>query len=197
MFADKIVYVKIGAVTLTALVIALLLATGTHYAALTLRTSLTLTNIKDDLVRRASTKGPTDSVASQFRSATGTSGVAALAYLVTRFGDIVFEKDLFLSPSERSRKVDARLLLSLASRLGYHLESKEFQYDDLPKDNMQPVIAIMHDSLFVVVHTAGDTITFYDPSVGQFVNTHEQIFTSRWTGKILRLRLTLKNRALP
>lgn len=181
---------KLGLVIVAGFCVAILLAVLVHSASLITYTPLTAGDISADFLSRADRPELVDTVAAQFKqSAQGRSGVASLAYLLTRFGGSVYERDVEFDGGDRRNVFSPSQLVKLALSLGYRLENKQASFTQLPQPGMQPVIAVMSGSRYVVVHSADDAVVFFDPRVGRIVSMPPNDFLRHWQGRILYLGL--------
>lgn len=171
-------------------IVAISAAVSMHSIALAGFTPLTLQGITDDFFQRYDNVALSDTVAPAYKQpADGRSSVAALAYLLTRFGDTVRVSDVSVIAGGYAREVMPSSVIKMASQLGYTLKSKSIDYTQLPNGNAQPVIALMKNSLYVVVHSAGDQVVVFDPRMGRVVAVDGGVFAGQWLGEVLGLGL--------
>lgn len=177
--------------TLLAITVALMIAFSVHYLSLAVYTSHDTDDVLRDLESRIGVREPIDSVAAHFKqSAPGKSGPAALAYLFTRFGDHLYEADIYSGWTRPTQGFSPAMLVVLAAQKGYQLQQMQATYDQLPDNTMQPVIALMKGGLYVVVHHAKSRVAVFDPQIGRIIQLPQAVFLNQWQGLLLRLKVT-------
>lgn len=171
---------------------ALLLAVTLHSSSLVWFTPLTTQQIQQDLIQRLTLRQPSDAVAPYFKQTHDhSSGAAALAYLLTRFGDIVYESDVPINLSQQLG-ISPESLVIAAQALDYQLAIQPVAFNQLPRNDDQPVIAIMQGHRYRVIHHAegeGEPLLVFDPGLGAIVFVDQAEFIGQWTGRVLALQM--------
>ena len=135
--------------------------------------------------------GAADGLAAAFRQRDDrTCGAAAIAYLLTRLRDRVFEGDVLaaLRPDSDEGFSFAELR-AFADLRGFDARGFQGALGDLPREGRPPVLAHMRAGHYVVVHSISTaSATFFDPALGATVRSTRESFESAWSGLYLEVR---------
>jgi apolipoprotein N-acyltransferase len=134
---------------------------------------------------RVAGTGAADGVAPAFRqSGERSCGAAALAYLLTRLGDLAFEEDIgrVLQPGSEIGYSLAELA-RIARERGFAAQGFEGAFTDLPAPGRPPVLAHLRRGHYVVVLEAvPGWVTYFDPARGETMRAPRGEFMEEWSG---------------
>jgi ABC-type bacteriocin/lantibiotic exporter with double-glycine peptidase domain len=113
-----------------------------------------------------------------------TCGAAALAYLLTRLGNYVFEEDIISNyPRHAHEGYNALELSRIASDFGLKATVRRINWNELLGVGSLPIIAHFRTQHFVVLlKKTGNEITYFDPALGENVTISRPDFARKWSG---------------
>ncbi len=116
-------------------------------------------------------------------------GAAAVAYALTKMGDIIFEADVMKLKSPSSELGYSMLeLAKIAKSRGFMATGIWGEVKDLPVLGDNPAIAHYKKGHFVVVlFKDKNKVYYYDPAQGMILNEAVRDFKDKWSGAMLKL----------
>ena len=150
--------------------------------------------IVEDVIQRFVKHPANDGIAPAFRqSSQKTCGAAAMAYLLTKMGDLVFEAEFVrrIPMTNSTPGYSLSELSAFAEMRGFTASGYMASVDDLPKPGKAPVIAHLTRGHYVVVHFVSDEYaTIFDPAYGRTFSVPLREFIDEWSGKILEVHMS-------
>lgn len=142
----------------------------------------------EEQIRRLVYAPPPDQFSPLFEQQEERScGAAAVAFTLTKMGDMVFEQEILLSsPPESDRGYSMLELVKAIRDRGFSAYGAEINWNDLPHESGIPVIAYLKPSHFVVILTAsGDLVVYFDPAQGRVLYEKRAEFEGRWDRSVI------------
>ncbi|HCD6627798.1 TPA: hypothetical protein NDU38_000942 [Pseudomonas aeruginosa] len=117
-----------------------------------------------------------------------TCGAAALAYFLTRIGNLVFEHEITSKfPMKNTVGYSANDLTEIAKTYGINSSVLYEQLDNLPKFGEIPRIAHMNAQHYTLVLGVNERdIIYFDPSYGKIFSIPKKEFNKVWSGVTIK-----------
>lgn len=164
---------------------------GTNFGLLRGAHGASFFELLRDAALRYQGYGVADGIAPAFRQKNATTcGAAAISYLLTYHGDIVFEEDYIdVFPGASNSEVSMWQLLKFAEKRGFSAIGKKGTAADLPSAGGLPVIAHLTRGHFVVVIQVKqkDAVLLFDPAYGLTLTVPHSEFLEAWSGHYLEV----------
>ncbi len=170
------------------ILLSLLVALILHDGGLLLYGGVSFKDLQHSYQDKLPRKTYVDQVPQSFYQPDSTkSGVAALGYLFSLYGDLVQESDLEYKWTRSGFRYSVEDLVNISKKRGYQLELMALSYEDF-KDLQRPVIPILNNKIFVVLNEVDTDVRLFDPRLGALVTTSKEDFMKHWLGQVLVLR---------
>jgi len=143
-----------------------------------------------DIRNRFQIDGGIDGIAPAFKqSSQNTCGAAAMTYLLTKMGDLVFEANFIQAvPLKNSVGYSFADMALYARMRGFQARGYSGDADSLPYYGEPPVIAhLNHGHYVVVLFQTESMLTLFDPAHGKTLTLPKDVFMKNWSGRFLRV----------
>ena len=160
-----------------------------NWALLARHYSTTTYNVMENFLDRRRPHVLTDGIAPAFKQTSQTTcGAAAITYLLTRMGDLVFEQQ-FIQEIPLRQGSQGYSLLEIAEFVesrGFKAAGYLLSERDLPQPGDLPVLAHLSRGHFVVVLARNNGhVSLFDPALGETISVPLTLFLEEWSGRAL------------
>lgn len=130
-----------------------------------------------------------ENISEQFMQAkSNTCGPAALAYLLSFYGQETTEADVMQHVNLQENGSSMLDLAGAANALGFDTQGWRQNYAALMKESL-PVIAYINNNHYVVVNqVASNELILFDPAIGH-ASVPRWVFAKMWNGYVLLIRM--------